>query len=135
MTSNSRAIVLLAVLVIIAGALFFWMSQSATHPSPDVGQKIADTFLTALRDGQADAAWQSTTAEFKSAQGREAFAQFVMKNNSLTQPLEFVSSQLVDIQDQPRSEFVYRVTANKTTIRIVIGRESNDWKVDRLIVN
>lgn len=135
LNDKKRLAVLVAVMLVLGGVLFWMFSKPATYPSQDTGQKVTDQFLKALQLGQAADAWQSTTAEFKSAEGREAFLDFVKKHDFLTKPLEFTSSQLVDIQDQQRSEFVYRVSENKTTVRLVIGREAGTWKVDRLAVH
>lgn len=132
---KNRLFALSAILVLLGGVLFWVFSTPATHPSPDAGQKVTDAFLKAIQSGQSADAWESTTAEFKSAQGRESFLAFVKRNSFLTKPLEFTSSQLVDVQDQQRSEFVYRVPENKTTVRLVIGRESGIWKVDRIAIH
>lgn len=124
-----------AMLIGLSGILIWWLSQPTTYPSPETGQKVADDFLSAIRSAQAESAWQSTTTEFKSAQGRESFLAFVKKHDFLSMPLEFDSAQVVDVQGQPRSELVYRVPQTKTTVRLVLGREAGTWKVDRLTVN
>ena len=120
--------------LIVAGGAIWWFMQPSTQPSPEVGQKVADEFLSTLRSN-VGSAWDSTSAEFKSAEGRESFLKFVKTHEHLTQPLEFMSSQTVSVQNQPRSEFVYRVAANKKVIRLVLARESGAWKVDRLIAD
>lgn len=132
---KKRLVVLVAVLLVLGGVAFWMFSKPATYPSQDTGQKVADQFLKALQSGDAAGAWQSTTAEFKSARGRESFLALVKKHDFLTKPLEFTSSQLVDVQDQQRFEFVYRVPENKTTVRLVIGREAGTWKMDRIAVH
>jgi hypothetical protein len=104
----------------------------STQPSLDVGRGIAEKFLTDLRESRPEQAWQSTTAEFKSARGREAFVSDVQRLKFLFQPLDFVSVQEVIVQEQPRSEYLFRAKTGET-VRIVIGQEDGQWKVDRWV--
>lgn len=130
---SQQRLIGLSVILLAAfgGALALWM-QPATQPSEDVGQKVAEVFLTHLRAGHAEQAWDSTTAEFKSAQGRESFIAAVKKQDTLRGELHFVSVQTVTVQEQPRSEYLFRGADNtgKSNVRIVIGREQGEWKVD-----
>uniref|UniRef100_A0A7C2K0W3 DUF4878 domain-containing protein n=1 Tax=Schlesneria paludicola TaxID=360056 RepID=A0A7C2K0W3_9PLAN len=123
------AILLVILVVAVAVGIWLWMRPS-TQPNVDAGRAIAESFLNLIREGHPDQAWESTTAEFKSAQGKEAFLRHVKPEKYLTQPLEFVSAQTVTVQNQPRSEYVFRSPDGKT-IRIVLGREGSTWKVDR----
>ena len=123
---------LLCALAVAAAVVVWWRWSPATQPNPDVGQRVVDDFLTQLRDGQSDAAWQTTTAEFKSALGREKFLRFVKERSYFKQPLSFVSMQTVRVQNQPRSEFVYRTADSKATVRVLVGSESGAWHVDRM---
>ena len=132
---NAKNVAMIAFLVVAASYGIWALMQPGTTPSAGEGQKVADAFLASVQSGSADKAWESTTAEFKSDKGREAFSSLVKKNDFLTKPLEFVSTQLVDVQDQQRAEFVYRAAPKKTTVRLVIGRELGVWKVDRLAVD
>ncbi len=132
-TSPATLVAAVLALIVSAGGIW-WFLQPSTQPSPEVGQKVADEFLATLRT-DAGSAWDSTSAEFKSAEGRESFQRFVKTHEHLTQPLDFMSSQTVSVQEQPRSEFVYRVTANKKIIRLVLARDSGTWKVDRLLAD
>ena len=132
---NVKNVAMIVFLVAVSSVGIWTLMQPGTTPSPGEGQKIADAFLAAMQGDSPDKAWESTTAEFKSAEGRESFSRFVKKNDFLSKPLEFVSTQLVDVQDQQRAEFVYRAAPKKTTVRLVIGRELGVWKVDRLAVD
>jgi len=122
----------LCALAVVASVVLWWRWAPATQPSADVGQQVVDDFLKQLRDGQADAAWQATTAEFKSALGREKFLSYVKERPYLKRPLSFVSMQTVRVQNQPRSEFVYRTGDSKATVRVLVGSEGGAWHVDRL---
>ena len=132
-SGRALLVVLLAVLVIAAaGAAWLWM-RSPARPSAEEGRAIADAFLGSIRDGKADEAWQSTTAEFKSAEGRESFRRYVARNPALKGEAEFVSTQTVQVGDLPRDEFLYR-SADGKTIRVLVGEELGEWRVDRVTV-
>ena len=108
-------------------------SRSARMPTfPDtISRKCGK-----VRNGHAAEAWESTTAEFKSALGREAFQRSVASSVLLKQPLEFASTQTVSVQDQSRAEYLFHnPTLKGPTARIVIGREAGTWKVDRLVAD
>ncbi len=79
----------LAVVALLAGVAFAlgWF-RSAPKLSGD-GRDVAEPFLAAVRAGKVDVAWESTTADFKSYRGREAFRQFVRQRPALKQPSEF----------------------------------------------
>lgn len=122
----------LCALAVVAAVVLWWRWAPATQPTADVGQQVVDDFLKQLREGQAAAAWQATTAEFKSALGREKFLTYVKERPYFKRPLAFVSMQTVRVQNQPRSEFVYRTADSKATVRILVGSEAGTWHVDRL---
>lgn len=134
-TGRTALIVLAAMLLLAAaGAAWFVLSEPG-RPSVDQGMAVADAFLALLRDGKADEAWQSTTAEFKSFEGKENFHARVAKSPSLKLPLKFVSTQPVAVGDRPRDEFLYQAKNDQnkmSTVRVLIGRENGEWKVDRL---
>lgn len=131
-SSQNKLVVLVALLLVLAGlAAWLWMSPS-TQPSLDTGRTVAEAFLTELRVSHPEKAWDSTTAEFKSAQGREAFQRELKPLTFLQQPLDFVSAQVVTVQEQPRTEYLFRAKTGET-VRIVIGKEDGQWKVDRWV--
>lgn len=129
---NKLVVVLVVLLFILSGiAVWYWMSPS-TQPSLDAGRAVADAFLKDLRESRPEQAWDSTTAEFKSAQGREAFQREVKPLSFLRQSLDFVSTQVVIVQEQPRTEYLFRAKTGET-VRMVIGKENRQWKVDRWV--
>lgn len=121
------AICVAALVVIVS---FFW--KPATQPSMDAGQKIVETFLASIREGKPEQAWSATTAEFKSAQGQEAFVRAVKSRPYLQKPTEFFAVNTVTIQNEQRSEYIFRAPDGnaKTNTRVVLGRENGEWKVD-----
>ncbi len=126
----ARLTALIATLAAVFGiALWFW-SRPPARPNVDQGREVAEAFLGKLREGQPDQAWETTTAEFKSAQGKESFVRKVKPLKFLKEPLNFVSLQAVAIGPEQRSEYLFQ-SAKGETIRIVLGREAGAWKVDR----
>lgn len=123
--------VLLAVFLVLTIAVAVVWLRAPAQPDVAAGRAVADQFLELLRTGKASEAWQSTTAEFKSAEGRETFLKRVKQHPELTQPLAFVSVQTVTVQDSPRAEYLYR--AEKGTVRLLAGNELGTWRIDRLV--
>ncbi len=122
-----------AVVAIIAGYLYF--SKPATQPDVDEGRAVADTFFTQIQNGEAVEAWQSTTAEFKSADGREAFMRLLKKWPFLQKPLEFGSSKTITLGEEERTEYLFdSPDAPNASVRVVIANEADTWKIDRLVV-
>jgi hypothetical protein len=135
-TGFARIAVLVAVLVVLA-IIVVWMWRGAPPSQPEIaeGRAVAEQFLALVRSGQPQQAWESTTAEFKSAEGRESFGRFVKKHAFLLKPLSFVSMQTVTLEDNPRSEFLYSSADGKGTVRLLVGNEGSVWRVDRITVD
>ncbi len=110
--------------------VLLWSGCGTAQPAPDAAREIASSFLDSIRAGQAVRAWESTTAEFKSARGKEAFLRDLRSNPSLKGEHAFVSQQLVSVQNTERPELLFRSSAGKE-LRIVLGEEGGAWKVDR----
>lgn len=102
--------------------------------SQDEAHEVAERFLTAVREDRAALAWESTTAEFKSAQGRDRFLKFVAETPFLAQSLPLVAVETVAVNDQSRLECVFRGPPEGPTVRVLIGQEGDVWRVDRLTV-
>lgn len=127
---QTKTAVLVVVLLVSTGIAIWLWTRSGSQPALEAGRSVAAQFLEALQHGHPDQAWESATAEFKSAQGKEAFMRDVKPVEFLKQPLEFVSVQTVTVADQPRSEYLFRAKTGET-VRIVLGQENGAWKVDR----
>ncbi len=134
-TTAKKQLVLLGVLIVAIVALINAFRGPMTQPSADAGQKVVEAFFTKIREGHPDHAWDSTTAEFKSARGKEAFASDVKKRAYLKESMQFFAVNTVTVQNQPRSEYLFRNADGnaKTNTRVVIGREGSEWKVDLCI--
>lgn len=129
---RTKPIVLAALLIVLGGtATWLWLRPS-TQPNADAGRVVAQEFLQHIEKGLPAEAWKLTTAEFKSAQGQEAFVREVKPLKFLQQPLDFVAVQTVEVARQPRSEFLFRAPSGEM-VRIVLGRDEGLWKVDRWV--
>lgn len=113
----------------LCGAIWL-MSRPKTQPGAEEGRQIAEAFLKNIGEGRPDQAWASSTAEFKSAQGLESFVKEAKAEKYLTQPMQFVSMQVVTVQEQPRNEYLFR-SPEGSEVRLVLGKENGAWKVDR----
>jgi len=118
--------------LIVAGYFGLKMfHKPPTQPSIDVGRTVAEEFLASVRTGNPGKAWDASTAEFKSIEGRESFVRKVRATPILREPLQFNSSQQVMLQDEPRTEYLFQSSQAKL-VRVLIGYEQGSWKVDRL---
>ena len=115
--------------LLMVAVLWLW-TRPAARPTEAVGQEIAEQFLKHLQNGQPDLAWEATTSDFKSDQGKEAFRKKIKPLKFLSTPMEFVSSQTATIGDQPRSEFVYQAKTGEQ-IKLVVCRDGTEWKIER----
>jgi hypothetical protein len=127
---HTRLVVLAILAVLVACWSAWYLLRPRGQPDADEGRSVAEQFLRRLEQGHAAEAWNSTTAEFKSARGKEAFSGDVAARDYLRQRLDFVSVQSVQVGAQPRSEVLFRATGGQT-VRIVLAREQGQWKVDR----
>lgn len=111
--------------------------QPGAAPPKEDGRKAAEPFLEQLRASQEDAAWESTTAEFKSDLGRESFRQFARQHPVLKEPLEFVGYEPDKTNGITRGACDYQTPADakkQAKVRVLVAREGEQWKVERLIV-
>jgi hypothetical protein len=133
---KSRLAVLLGVFLVLAlVVLWVWWRRAPTQPDLEAGRVVAETFLNLIRAGQAGRAWESTTAEFKSAEGRESFVAYAKKQTLLAGPVTFVAVQTVTIGDSPRAEYVYRAADGSGTVRLLAGNERGIWRIDRIRID
>lgn len=108
--------------------------SSGTPPEPE-GRRVAETFLSEIRGDRTDAAWESTTAEFKSDMGRETFQRFVQSHSILRGQLTFVAFQADRTNDIERGACDFQTEPpGSGKMRVLVAREDQKWKVERLIV-
>ena len=131
--NRGTQLAVVVVLLLLVGAYFGYRqwTKQPTQPNVDVGRTVAEDFLAKVRNGKAGEAWDSSTAEFKSLEGRESFVRKARSTALLKAPLEFYSVQQVTVQDEPRTEYLFQSTDAKM-VRLLIGNERGDWKVDHL---
>lgn len=128
----TRPALLAGVVIVAIIGIWLW-SRPAVQPSVDAGRAVVEEFLKQIREGHPDQAWEGTTAEFKSAQGKESFVRKLQPLKFLAEPLNFMSTETVKIGDQSRSEYLYQA-AKGESLRIVVSRENGEWRVDRWAV-
>ncbi|MGE3240203.1 MAG: hypothetical protein AB7G28_24130 [Pirellulales bacterium] len=122
-----------ALIVLVGGAFLAvrYYNSPPTQPGTDEGRAVAEGFLSKVRSGKPGEAWDSATAEFKSIEGRESFIRKVKATPILKDELHFNSSQKVVVKEEPRSEYLFQ-SPDAKMIRVLIGFEGGNWKVDRL---
>jgi len=132
-SGNGLVVVLCAIVAIVALVVVgAWMlGGGPIEPDAGGGQVVADRFLEQIRAGQARQAWESTTAEFKSAEGAEVFLRSVKKRPWLVKPLQFDSMQTTNLQNVPRSEYVYKGSGGKNSVRLLVTNERGQSRIDR----
>ncbi len=140
-TSSSRRGVstlpiVLGVAALVLAAFVWWMvrDNGPGIPTIEQGRDVADAFFAAVQSGKHGAAWDSTTAEFKSLEGRESFIRSARKQTLFKQPLQFVSSQEVEVMSQPRRELLYQDVKTGASVRVLLADEAGEWRVDRLLL-
>ena len=109
----------------------------SSTPDDTAARTVIEQFHEQIRSGDVDAAWESTTADFKSDEGRDAFRRFVKSRPVLGQPLEFTELKQVEVNGLTRWEATLRPAADQksstTVVKTMIAEEAGVWKVERLI--
>jgi hypothetical protein len=130
-----RSLILPAIaFIVMAGAGYWFANWLFTGPAPPSrdGRDVTEPFLTAIREGRADEAWESTTAEFKSAEGRESF-RVRARQPALQHELEFVSYEETEVSGLARGEATYRTASDVAPaahVSLLLAVENGDWKVE-----
>lgn len=121
---------LIVAVFLVAVPVCLWLMQSNASAVPDdsEGRTIADLFIQQIQAGQASAAWDSTTAEFKSAEGREAFLRFVGSEKKTIQTSVFESSRTVEQHGVQYTEYSFKSEAGKHVV-LTLGSEGQQWHV------
>lgn len=119
----------------------YLLRRPAPQAPPDVGKEVAELFLQQIRAGNSDVAWQSTTADFKSDEGRESFARYVREHATVWPALEFQEYRQGELNGLPRGQCVFRVSAKTaipepiSVVRIAVAKEEDAWKVEGLFLD
>ena len=126
-----RAMLILALVTVGCG-------RGPVPADPEVGRRVADTFLAQVESGKLNEAWESTTAEFKSDEGRESFIREVKSKSQLRGPLNFVSYEVTELNGLKRGQCTYHSDAGKAPVlrvRIVVAQDAGEWRVDGLFID
>ena len=134
-TMSRRAVLwpLIAGFLLLPGVVGCSLSGEAEVVSEEQGRPVAEKFLELIRGGKAADAWDSTTAEFKSAEGRESFVRSLKGRKFLSEPLTFDSVQTADMNGKKRNEFRFN-SKDGHKVTVIVGPENDEWKVDWLKV-
>lgn len=136
---SKTAIIASIVLVAALGAIAYQFLGKSSSPPPDNGVSIAEPFLASVRSGQVDAAWDSTSAEFKSLQGKEEFKKYVKEHPVLKEPLGLETFQNVTLSKKTCLQCNFHKEAApgaKPKVRVFIAQDvGGAWKVERLLVD
>jgi hypothetical protein len=125
-------------MVVFLAAAWWGCGGRSAPAEAAVGQRVADQFLAQIREGQLDAAWQSTSAEFKSDEGRESFVREVKSKAFFRQPMTFVKYEVGDLNGLKRGQCFYESAKGgkgpAARLRIVVGQDAGEWRVDGMFV-
>lgn len=84
-----------------------------------------------MKSGDAAGAWESTSAEFKSAEGKESFLRATGPVAYLREPMTYLAAEKLKIGEETRTEFVYSAPSG-AKVKLLLGKEFGAWKVERL---
>ncbi len=131
---GTRLIVVLAVLGLAAISWLVLGSLRRVSAPPDNGGEIAAAFLDDIRNNRIDAAWEGTTAEFKSFLGRERLHAFVRSQPVLKTALEFSGSRELEANGIRLIAYTFRAPTAPAAVQVLLAKEQDQWKVERLTV-
>lgn len=133
---STRLVIVGVLAAIAAGAFLVYRYFGTSAIQPESAKEVAEPFLESIRGDKADAAWETTTAEFKSNLGRENFRKYVESHPLLKEPLEFYSLQTVVLNGVSRTECAFGkqgAPGSGPKVRIIVAMEDDDLKVERVI--
>lgn len=132
-TASLRSLLwpLMAGLLLLSAVVGCSLSGESEVVTEEQGRPVAEKFLELIRGGKAEDAWDSTTAEFKSAEGRESFIRSLKGRKFLSESLTFDSVQTADMNGTKRNEFRFN-SKDGHTVTVIVGPENDEWKVDWL---
>lgn len=108
-------------------------NRNSAEPPAD-GREVAESFLKDIRENRLESAWKGTTAEFKSFMGLQRLRQLVKSSPAFKEPSELSDFRGVSLNGLSMAEYTFRPKSGKSTIKILLGREQDQWKVERVSV-
>ena len=112
----------------------------APAPGGDRGKEFSTGFLDELRTGKIEDAWRGTTSEFKSLMGLHSLKDLVKRHPVLKAPAEYAESRPAEQNGRKLAEHVFRGTTKvrgkpvESTIKVLLGADSGDLKVEKLSI-
>ncbi len=107
----------------------------AGSPAADTSQEVASAFLTDIREGRIDQAWnQATSAEFKSVLGLEGLRGYAREYPVLQKQLRFSSSENLTQNGMTLTECTFESPETPARVKILLGISEGEVKVERLSV-
>lgn len=104
------------------------------------GRGAATHFLTELREGRLEPAWQGTTSEFKSLMGLENLRDCVKTHPALKNSAEYVEARDATRNGKSMVEHVFRAEARvrgkavESTVKVLVAAGGGSWSVEHLSV-
>ena len=102
------------------------------------GRGAATQFLTELREGRLEPAWQGTTSEFKSLMGLENLRDCVKTHPALKGPADYVEARDAARDGRTMVEHVFRAEGRirgkpvTSTVKVLVAAGDGDWGVEHL---
>jgi hypothetical protein len=123
-------------LAAVLGLLIVWWGGE-TSPTEYQGREVAGQFMEQIRTGNLDAAWESTTSDFKSDLGRDAFRGFVAARPSLQGAAEYAGSEEVVVHGLTRWRYNFRLASplpsGSSDVGVLITRDADVWRVEQIL--
>lgn len=137
-SGRSALVIVIGVIMAVAVGVAAWhWGGGSEAPRENEGREVADRFLSQIQQGELDAAWESTTADFKSDEGRESFRAHVEERPYLKSPPEFAGFEEITVHDLTRWKNNYRFAAEpagtSVDVGVLISQENGQWRVDQLL--
>ena len=124
--------------LLVLGLLLWWAVTWMSGPprlKENQGREIATAFLAEIRRGNVDAAWEGTSAEFKSLLGLEGMRTYVKKHPGLKKEAEFTREAKVESNGLSLAEVVFREPTGGAEVKVLLAPEGGTWKVERLVAD
>lgn len=118
-----------ATAAVLLGGWFVLYSGRPPSLPQEKAQEIATAFLTDVREGRVDEAWAGTSAEFKSAYGRDRFRDLVRSKRRFRVVVVCESCNIDREHKPPIAECLFRTEASDSKIKVILSPENGEWKV------
>ena len=121
-------------IVALAVWLLFIRGPSVPSLADDEGRVMAEKFLDEVRAGQVNEAWESTSTEFKSFQGKETFRKLVKSKPAFKSTVKFEASETPKESDTVYRVYRFRPVKGTGIIAVSLAPEDDTWRVVHVVV-